>query len=501
MSRSNRHTHRKKLVLISFLCLFVNACTILQSNKPNLPRIYTAPELSRPTGKNPIIVIPGVLGSRLINSKTGEVAWPKFTDTNSQLLALPLTSTNITENRDDLIATEIVDRAKFFRLTPEVSFYDSLLTALEQSGGYKRGSIDTPQSDGDRDTYYVFPYDWRRDSVESARLLMQKIVKLKQSLNRPDLRFDIIAHSMGGIVARYAMMYGEQDVLESTDPKPDWAGAQHVARLIMFGTPNSGSMDALSTLLNGYSVLGTNWPQLRLLDALDKDAVFTMPSAYQLLPHATYARFYDEKLNPLTLDIYDAATWQKYGWSIAFNPEFKAEEQKKYEKARHQLKKKKSPEAESQLNELEVAHERMLAAREPFLKAALARAVKFQRAMDVQSLPPSHLRFYLFGGDCDQTLEAAIVGNIKGQQKTLFRVSRALGNSELRKRAATLLFAPGDSRVTRRSLFGLQLNGQGLASILPRPEQATFHCEGHGDLPLNTTLQNNLLTVLLGNSF
>ncbi len=492
---------RTKWILLLLLCLFFSACTILKTSKPNLPRIYSAPEMPRPTGKNPIIVIPGVLGSRLVNSKTNEVAWPKFTGATSQLLALPVTSAKFTENRDDLIASEIVDRARFFRLTPEIGFYDSLLTTLEQSGGYQRGSMENPPSNGDRDTYYVFPYDWRRDNVESARLLIQKIVKLKQALNRPDLRFDILAHSMGGLVARYAAMYGEQDLLETGEPKPNWAGAQHFARLMMFGTPNSGSMDALSTLLNGYSILGTNWPQLRLLEALDKDAVFTTPSAYQLLPHSGYARFYDEKLNPLTLDIYNAATWQKYGWSIAFDSAFKAEEQKKFAKERKNLKKKKTPEAETQLGEGEAAHEQMIAAREPFLQAALARAVKFHRALDAASTPPSTLRVYLFGGDCEPTLEAAIVGNIKGRLQTVFRVSRALGKSELRQRAAELLFAPGDSRVTRRSLFGLQLNGLGLASILPRPEQAIFHCEGHGDLPLNPTLQNNLLTVLMGNSF
>jgi len=497
MSRINR----TKWILIPLLCLLVNACTILRSGKPNLPRIYTAPEMPRPVGKNPVIVIPGILGSRLVNRQTGEVVWPRLTGTTSQLLALPITSPNFAENRDDLIASEIVDRAKFFRLAPEISFYDSLLSALEQSGGYKRGNIDEPPSDGDRDIYYVFPYDWRRDNVESARLLMQKIVKLKQTLKRPDLRFDIIAHSMGGLVARYAAMYGEQDVMKISDPKPDWAGAPHFARLMMFGTPNSGSMDALSTLVNGYSVLGTNWPQLRLLDALGKDAVFTTPSAFQLLPHSGYARFFDEQLNPLVLDIYDPATWQKYGWSIAFEADFKAKEQKKFEKLRAKLKKKNAPEAEAQLSELESTHERMLAAREPFLKMALARAVQFHRALDVVSTPPPSLRFYLFGGDCDPTLEAAIVGNIQGQPKTLFRVTRALGKGELRRRASALLFAPGDGRVTRRSLFGLQLNGQGLVSILPRPEQATFHCEGHGDLPLNATVQNNLLTVLMGNSF
>ena len=492
---------RTKWIWIPLLCFLVNACTILKSSKPNLPRIFTASEMKRPTGKNPIIVIPGVLGSRLVNSKTGEVAWPKVTGTNSQFIALPITSTNFADNRDDLIATEIVDRAKFFRLTPEIGFYDFLLTALEQSGGYQRGSMENPASHGDRDTYYVFPYDWRRDNVESARLLMQKIVALKQKLNRPDLRFDILAHSMGGLVARYAAMYGDQDVLEASEPKPDWAGAQHFARLIMFGTPNSGSMDALSTLLNGYSVLGTNWPRLNLLEALDKDAVFTTPSAYQLLPHAGYARFFDEQLNPLALDIFDAATWQKYGWSIAHDAAFKLDEQKKFEQTRKKLKKKKTPDAETQLNELEIARERMLAARTPFLQAALARAVKFHRALDVTSAAPSTLRFYLFGGDCEPTLEAAITGNFKGQLQTFFRTGRALGNSDLRRRAAALMFAPGDGRVTRHSLFGLHLNGQGLASILPRPELATFHCEGHGDLPLNATLQNNLLTVLMGNRF
>lgn len=488
---------------VFLLCCLSNGCAILQSSKPNLPRIYNGAVTPRPTGKNPVIVIPGVLGSRLVNRTTGEVAWPKFTGTSSDLLALPITATKPEENRDNLIATEIIDRAKYFRLSPEISLYDSLLTALEQAGGYQRGSFDTPPSGGDRDTFYVFAYDWRRDTVESAQLLMRQIQQLKQKLNRPDLRFDILAHSMGGLIARYAAMYGEQEVLAATAPKPTWAGAQHIARLVMFGTPNSGSMDALSTLLNGYSVLGTNWPQLRLLDALDKDAVFTFASSYQLLPHPGYARFYDEKLQPLALDIFDPAMWQKYGWSIAFDPDFKATEANAFEKKRQKLKNKKTAEAETQLAELETTHERVLAARAPFLHAMLARAARLHRALDVISTPPSHLRFYLFGGDCEPTLEAAIVGTIKGQMTTLFRVRRALGNRETRRHAAELMFAPGDSRVTRRSLFGLQVNGpaNSLTSILPRPEQATFHCEAHGDLPLNTTMQNNLLTVLMGNRF
>lgn len=484
------------------LIIFFSGCTILPS-KPNLPRIYNQPASPRPTKKNPIIVIPGVLGSRLVNRKTNEVAWPKFTGTNSQQLALPITSTNFAENQDDLVATEIIDRARFFQLAPEIGFYDSLLTALEQGGGYRHGNFENPPSDGDHDIYYVFAYDWRRDNVESARLLMQKISKLKQQLNRPDLQFDVVAHSMGGLIARYVAMYGDHDVMQDDEPRPNWSGAQHIARLIMFGTPNSGSMDALSTLINGYSVLGTNLPRLKLLDALDRDAIFTTPSAYQLLPHCGYSRFYDGKLNSLSVDLFDVETWRKYRWSIAFDDGFKLREQKRYQKEHKKLSKQKSAEAETKLGEMEEATARIMAAREPFLRIALMRAAKFQRALDVQSQPPSLTRFYLFGGDCTPTLEAAVITATSNIYSTFFRVNRAIGPRALRNRAESLMYVPGDGRVTRHSLFGLQFiaNETVMSSPLPVAQQTIFHCESHGDLPLNATLQDNLLAVLLGNSY
>ncbi len=487
---------------IFFLLIIFSNCTILPS-KPNLPRIYNQPASPRPAKKNPVIVIPGVLGSRLVNRKTNEVAWPKFTGTNSQQLALPITSTNFAENQDDLIATEIIDRARFFQLAPEIGFYDSLLTALEQSGGYRHGSFDNPPSDGDHNIYYVFAYDWRRDNIESARLLMQKISKLKQQLNRPDLQFDIVAHSMGGLIARYVAMYGDHDVMSDDEPRPDWSGAHHIARLMMFGTPNSGSMDALSTLIKGYSVLGTNLPRLKLLDALDRDAIFTTPSAYQLLPHGGYSRFYDGNLNLLPLDLFDVETWRKYGWSIAFDDGFKLREQKRYQKEHKKLSKQKSAESETKLGEMEEATARIMAAREPFLRMALLRAAKLQRALDVQSQPPSTTRFYLFGGDCTPTLEAAVITETNNVFLTFFRVSRKIGGRELRNQAESLMFVPGDGRVTRRSLFGLRFSGNesALFSPLPIAQQTIFHCESHGDLPLNATLQDNLLAVLLGNTY
>ena len=485
-------------ILLSF-SLVAGGCTILKSGRPNLPRIYNASDLPRPTAKRPVIVIPGTLGSRLVNQKTNEVAWPRFVISENAALALPITSANFAENRDDLAATEIIERARFFRLSPEIGFYDSLLTSLEQAGGYKHGKWDDPTPDGDHDTFYVFPYDWRRDIVENAQELTRKITQLKQKLNQPNLQFDVIAHSMGGLIARYAAMYGEQDVLKDSPPTPKWIGAQHFARLILFGTPNSGSMDAMSTVLNGYSTLGTNFPQLKLIEALDRDAIFTSPAIYQMLPQTGSAKFFDENLQPLKLDLYDLETWRKYGWSIAFEAGFKERELKRFQKIRHKMMKKKDAATENKLGEMEEKMQQMLAAREPFLGLALRRAHAFHQAINTSSAMPATLQIHLFGGDCERTLEGAIVT----PHQTWFRIGRSLGKSEFRARADALIYAPGDGRVTRRSLFGLRFDEVSSSWISPlnQPERAVFQCELHGDLPLNPTMQNNLLTLLLGGKY
>ncbi len=492
---------RAGFCILLLAILVSEGCTILKSGKPNLPRIYNASDLPRPTGKRPVIVIPGTLGSRLVNQKTNEVVWPRFVFKNmsGDLLALPITSANFSENRDDLIATEIIDHAKFFRLSPEIEFYASLMTSLEQAGGYKHGSWDEPAADGDRDTFYVFAYDWRRDIVENAQNLTRKINALKQKLKQPDLKFDVVAHSMGGLIVRYAAMYGEQDVLSENHPTPNWIGAQNFSRLILFGTPNSGSMDALSTVINGYSALGTNFPQLKLIDALDRDAIFTSPAIYEMMPQQGYAKFFDEQLLPIKLDLYNLETWRKYGWSIAFESEFKARELKRFQQTRRELMKKKDATAENKLGEMEENMQKMLAAREPFLTLALRRASAFHQALNTASSIPASLQIHLFGGDCERTLEGAIVT----PTKTWFRINRSLGKNEFRARAEPLLYVPGDGRVTRRSLFGWRFDEASSSWITPlhQPERAVFQCEAHGDLPLNATMQNNLLTLLLGGKY
>jgi pimeloyl-ACP methyl ester carboxylesterase len=184
---------------------------------PDLERIF-APARTR-KDKTPVIVIPGILGSQLMNRRTREVVWPSAFRSSTDGLSLP-TMPDLASNRDELVAERIVETAKLARLAPDIYVYYELLNALRRFGNYRDGDWDNPAPEGDRDTFYVFPYDWRRDNVESAQLLFERIEELKRKLGRPDLRFNIVAHSMGGLVARYAAMYGDAGLPEGDAAVP-----------------------------------------------------------------------------------------------------------------------------------------------------------------------------------------------------------------------------------------------------------------------------------------
>src|SRR5215213_9699711 len=332
---------------------------------PNLARIFESARERR--GKRPLIVIPGILGSRIINRGTGEVVWPSAFRSDVDGLSLPATP-DLEANRDGLEASQIVDVARLAKLAPEVYVYHYLLRALTDFGGYREGDWDDPPEGGDRDTFYVFAYDWRRDNVESARLLARRVEALKLRLGRPDLRFNIVAHSMGGLVARYAAMYGDRDLPEAgAEPRPDWAGASFVGKIFMFGTPNGGSMEALSVLLEGYSVTEGLRRRVHLLNKLSREDVMTAPSIFQLLPHTGQARFLDAHLRPLALDLYDPETWRHYGWSAAHDPEFR----EAY--ARGTPRGLEAPTGKGTLAELDA-----------YFETALARARRFHEALDAR---------------------------------------------------------------------------------------------------------------------
>src|SRR5215510_14180968 len=58
--------------------------------RPNLPQIY-APSAAPGSGKPPVIFSPGMLGSSLVNRRTGKVVWPELRVDGDEI-ALPISS-------------------------------------------------------------------------------------------------------------------------------------------------------------------------------------------------------------------------------------------------------------------------------------------------------------------------------------------------------------------------------------------------------------------------
>ena len=64
-------------------------------------------------------------------------------------------------------------------------------------------------------------------------------------------KVDVVAHSMGGLVTRYWLRYGDVDVLDSNDFPLNNAGAGKARKVVLVGTPNLGSTSALQQILVG----------------------------------------------------------------------------------------------------------------------------------------------------------------------------------------------------------------------------------------------------------
>lgn len=411
------------------------------------------------TGKRPVIFIPGMLGTELVNATTGEVVWPTFKRSSRDDLDLPV-STSTGADRDGLRAGQVLRTIKPAFYVPKVKVCEDLLAALEKSG-YAAGNWDDPGPKGDRDTYYVFAYDWRRDDVESAQLLIRQIAALKAKLKRADLRFNLVTYSMGGLVAQYAARYGDADLPPAgTSPVVTWAGEQHINRIFSLGTPQKGTFSVLSGMLEGYfgdqglaKLVGISGTKLTGADIL------TLPAAYELLPPPGAATFLDETLKPLTVDLYDPKTWRQFGWAGQLDPAFNA--------------------------------------------AMLERARRFHEAL-AAGVSEVRVPTYAYGGDCHKTLVAPVLLFDQKLQKwtTLLRPREITTQTGLKISSADMarvMYAPGDGRIALDSVFGNTRSDRPSTGSegLPTPiVRALTACSNHGGLPGNRSLLSDVLVAL-----
>lgn len=126
--------------------------------------------------------------------------------------------------------------------------------------------------------FFVYPYDWRKDIRTTKEGLDKLIEEVKQRSGQP--KVNIVAHSMGGLVARYYIADEEK--------------AKNVGKLISLGVPHLGTVEALKAVMYGtwigydFRLFWIGIPPSEI-----KDVSQNMPGMFTLQPSSEYFNFYN----------------------------------------------------------------------------------------------------------------------------------------------------------------------------------------------------------------
>ena len=443
------------------MILMLGGCGSL-SPGPDLGRLYSSAREN--VEQPPVIVIPGLMGSELASDKHGEIWIGSVFDvlfSDYRKSALAIDPDTLLPDPGDVRPTGIT--GKFAGR----NFYQPIIETLERFGGFERARAGRPVDPNGRH-YYVYAYDWRLDNVQSARGLSRLIEQIRVDHGRPDMKVDIIAHSMGGMIARYYLRYGEVDATVDNSFPVNYHGATRVRRIVILGTPSMGSVESVKAFIVGRRIgLATIPPEVML----------TFPSFYQLFPHPLTDWLVDIEGRPFNLDPFDVGTWQRFNWSL-FDPELR----------RKIVARGGDPEQ----------GRARLALLERYFRKHIERGRRFMWSLTV-NMERQPWALVVFGGDCELTPTRMVVEPMGDDFELRLRPGD-IRNPVPGVDYEALMLEPGDGLVTKTSLLARQT----LDPFVPRHKWSDFPldyplflCEQHSQLTNNKFFQNNLLHFLL----
>ena len=463
------------LALISSLA----ACAAASVGKPDLALLYNRSASHHDASRNPIIAIPGLMGSKLTDTQSGKIVWGGFDGLSAnpkkpeelRVLALPIGdgSEPLSALKDTVRPSGGLDRARVRVLGVPVGLevYAGIMATLGV-GGYRDQTLGTSgviDYGSDHFTCFQFSYDWRRDIIDSARELKKFILekrafvraeyKKQFGTDKPNIKFDIATHSMGGMVTRYFLMYGGQDLpKDGSLPKLTWEGAKYVERVIFVGTPNGGSVISFENLVNGKK-LGPTIP------FFPAGLLGTYPSIYQLMPRARHGAYiWDAKSSKPIRNIMDPKLWERNQWGLASPDQV-------------EILAQLMPDVKSASER----RRRALALQARILK----RTKSFHKAMDRSARPPKGLQMFLVAGDSQKTPQQVSVSSKSGQ-------------------VAFTKYGDGDETVLRSSALLDEREGGKWQPKVKSPigfYSTLFLSEKHVELTKSATFRDNVLYWLL----
>ncbi|MFB8273788.1 esterase/lipase family protein [Streptomyces sp. NPDC055955] len=222
-----------------------------------------------PTGtsdasRDAVMVLPGIMGSELVDAESGRVLWglgdarwyARAWTTGASLAGLRVTDEERQGRTGRIVATRLLRFPAFAPVLRGFEPYTALIAGIRRVTAHA-------------DAVAEFPYDWRLPiELNAKRLALAAEQHLNAWRAHPggsrQARLVLVAHSMGGLVARYFT-----HVL---------GGGAEVRTVITLGTPYHGAVKAVQILSTGRGA-PLPLPRRRL-----RDLATTLPGLYDLLP-------------------------------------------------------------------------------------------------------------------------------------------------------------------------------------------------------------------------
>lgn len=210
-----------------------------------------------------LVFVPGGLGSELWDGD--EKIWPPRN-----------VLTGYNEQQFQRLLKPELEPKDIFRRVGLIPIYADWISTLES---IKRNG--RPLFTEAEQTLRCVPYDWRRSVADAALRLGDVVDQVVR--NEPQARVHILAHSLGGLVARYFLINGRPPA--------------QVKSLITIGAPHQGAPIAVVSALGKHAVqLLTKYQTQRLANQAD------FPALYQIFPHPDLPVFWRrQRINPENL--------------------------------------------------------------------------------------------------------------------------------------------------------------------------------------------------------